>query len=78
MNQLETPDYAAPTVLNLLDSDATLILYRRTLDGGTRLTLNECEKRGRPFLALDAGEACLDDSVAKIVAFLGKNTVSKR
>jgi len=26
MNQLETPDYAARTVLNLLDSDAMLIL----------------------------------------------------
>lgn len=51
----ETPSeaYAQRTEWNVRDSDATLILYRGKLAGGTRLTAELAERYRRPVLALD-------------------------
>jgi hypothetical protein len=46
--------YAERTRRNVLDSDATLILYFGELEGGTALTAECCEKQGRPLLHIDA------------------------
>ena len=46
--------YADRTRRNVLDSDATLILYFGELEGGTALTAACCEKHGRPLLLIDA------------------------
>ncbi len=46
----ETPseDYGRRTAWNVRDSDATLILSRRALSGGTALTLEEAQRQGKP------------------------------
>jgi predicted Rossmann fold nucleotide-binding protein DprA/Smf involved in DNA uptake len=51
----ETASAAYPerTRRNLLESDATLILYRRKMRGGTALTARLARHHGRPCLALD-------------------------
>lgn len=46
--------YAERTRRNVVDSDATLILYFAELEGGTALTAACCEKLGRPLLRIDA------------------------
>ena len=51
----ETPSriYSQRTEWNVRDSDATLILCRGDMTGGTRLTANIADRYGRPLLALD-------------------------
>ena len=51
----ETPlaRYGQRTDWNVRDSDGTLILYRRRLDGGTRLTRVRARDRGRPCRLVD-------------------------
>ena len=44
--------YPARTEQNVIDSDATLILYRNTLSGGTALTQRLCRRIGKPFLSV--------------------------
>ena len=46
--------YADRTRRNVLDSDATLILYFGELEGGTALTAACCEQQGRPLLLINA------------------------
>lgn len=53
----ETPlrVYAQRTEWNVRDADATLILYRGALTGGTRLTAELAERMGKPLLVVDLG-----------------------
>ncbi len=58
--ETERADYRQRTRRNVEDSDATLILARGELRGGTRLTARIAEAVGRPLLSLD-----LDGPVAR-------------
>ena len=53
----ETPhrDPAERTEWNVRDSDATLILHRGRLDGGSGLTAQLARRQGRPLLVRDLG-----------------------
>jgi hypothetical protein len=53
LEETDSPDYPVRTERNVLDSDATLILYRGQLSGGTLLTYRLAEQHGRPCLAVD-------------------------
>ncbi|NNF57402.1 MAG: molybdenum cofactor carrier [Rhodothermaceae bacterium] len=53
LRETPTVDYAERTHLNVRDSDATLILARGPLVGGTALTREEAEALARPVLVLD-------------------------
>jgi hypothetical protein len=53
LRETESPDYAVRTENNVRDSDATLILYRDELAGGSKLTSRLAEKHRRPWLAVD-------------------------
>lgn len=52
-----TADYAERTELNVRDSDATLILHRGPLVGGTALTWQLAGQWKRPALCVDLGES---------------------
>jgi hypothetical protein len=56
LRETETPDYAERTTRNVEDSDATLILYRHRLTGGTAFTKLEAVRLGRPHLAVNLTE----------------------
>ncbi len=43
LTETDSPDYPARTKQNVIDSDATLILYERKLKGGTLLTQRLCK-----------------------------------
>ncbi len=55
----ETPsaDYAQRTEWNVRDTDATLVLHRGRLRGGTALTVALARRLGRPCLTVDLAEA---------------------
>lgn len=44
------------TIQNVVDSDATLIIYFASLEGGTEQTLLHCVRRRRPYKLIDAQE----------------------
>jgi hypothetical protein len=46
-------DYAARTEANVVDSDATLIVSRGALGGGTALTRDVARRLGKPCLVVD-------------------------
>lgn len=50
-----SPHYPDRTEQNVIDTDATLILYRDRISGGTALTKRICQRESRPFLAVDLG-----------------------
>ncbi len=51
--ETDSPDYTVRTERNVIDSDATLILCRGPLSGGTLLTLRFTEGHRRPCLVVD-------------------------
>lgn len=53
LEEIDSPDYPLRTERNVFDSDATLILRRGQLSGGTLLTLRFTEEHGRPCLVVD-------------------------
>lgn len=68
----DSPDYAARTEQNVVDSDATLVLAIGTPDGGTALTVRLATRHARPCLVVD-----LDDPppVAAVVTWLRAKAV---
>lgn len=57
LRETESPRYDVRTRQNVLDSDATLVLFRETLSGGTELTYRLALREGRPCLAVDLGSS---------------------
>jgi hypothetical protein len=64
LHELDSREYWVRTERNVLQSDATLILCRGRLSGGTELTLQMARQHGRPCLVVDldgtpdAAEVC--------------------
>ena len=52
LQETDSRDYPVRTEQNVIDSDATLILYEGRLKGGTQLTRRICVRLEKPFLAL--------------------------
>jgi len=46
--------YRERTIRNVVDSDATLIIYFDLLEGGTEQTMLHCVRRKRPYKLIDA------------------------
>ena len=53
LRETSSSDYPARTERNVRDSDATLILFRHRISGGTELTLRLAERYDRPLLVVD-------------------------
>jgi hypothetical protein len=70
LRETETRDYGERTTRNVEDSDATLILYRYRLTGGTAFTKMEAIRLGRPHLAVDLAEQSLGEAATKIREWL--------
>jgi len=72
----ETPgaDPAQRTAWNVRDADATLILHRGPLSGGTAATAAEARRLGRPLLALDPA---VDDACERIGAWLRRHLIGE-
>lgn len=53
LRESHSSEYPVRTEQNVLDSDATLILYRGRLSGGTELTRRLAQQHRRPYLVVD-------------------------
>jgi len=53
LTETGSPEYHLRTERNVRDSDATLVLYRGELKGGTALTRELAERHGKPCLVID-------------------------
>ena len=62
LSENDSRDYTVRTRQNVVDSDATLILYERRLRGGTLLTQKVAVSEGKPHLCVAMG----DDAVGAI------------
>lgn len=51
--ETDSDNYIQRTVMNVTDSDATLILYYDELSGGTLLTKEIAEKHKKPYLTVE-------------------------
>ena len=57
----DAASYPTRTRLNVRDSDATLLLYDRSMGQGTKLTLGMCRQMDKPCLVVELGEASVED-----------------
>lgn len=56
LQETESADYPVRTEQNVIDSDATLIIYEDKLKGGTLLTRKICRRLDKPHLCLRMNE----------------------
>ena len=72
LTETDSPEYRVRTERNVLEGDATLILHRGRLSGGTELTRQLAERHGRPCLAVDLENPPEPEAIRRwIVAFSG-------
>jgi hypothetical protein len=64
--EADSPDPAVRTSLNVRDSDATVIVSRGPLTGGSLRTQREAQRLGRPVLHLDLSALAFDDAAAQL------------
>lgn len=63
LTETDSPEYHVRTEQNVLDSDATLILCRGPLRGGTKLTRELAERYAKPCLVVDLDQPPEPDAV---------------
>ena len=68
LRETRSAKYHIRTRKNVVDSDATLILCRGPLSGGTELTARLAEHHGRPVLVVDLAGECDVDVVRRWLA----------
>lgn len=65
-----SPDYAARTERNVAASDATLVIHRGPLSGGTLLTTTVCRRLGKPCRTVDLERLSAAQAAAEVREFL--------
>ena len=70
--EMESKDYAKRTEQNVIDSDATLIIYQQKLQGGTLLTQKLAKRLAKPFFRIRT-DAKLD--VGRFLDWIEENSV---
>ena len=56
LSEMAEGGYLERTIRNVVDSDATLVLYFSELQGGTEQTVVHCMRRQKPYKLIDASE----------------------
>jgi hypothetical protein len=69
--------YRQRTLANVKDSDATVIFYRSSITGGTRLTLDTCINRRRPYKLIDSARVSVDSAAQAIDRFVDEYSVTR-
>lgn len=76
LREMTTFSYADRTEKNVLDSDATLIVSRGPLTGGSRLTLGLAMRNRKPCLHVDMAVTGMEEAENKVRSWLEENDVS--
>ena len=72
LDETESAEYPVRTECNVVDSDATLILFRQRVHGGTQLTERLAVKHAKPHLLVDLSSP---QSLPEIREWLIENNV---
>lgn len=72
LRETQSAEYAERTTGNVRDTDATLILNRGTLSGGTAFTHAEAVRLGRPVLAVDLDGRSISQQVSVVRKWLAQ------
>ena len=70
LTELENGGYRQRTLRNLTESDGTVVIYFEHAQGGTRLTLDSCDKYQIPCLAIDGAQLTVEQAAEQITAFI--------
>lgn len=73
LTETESSGYRQRTKRNIQDSDATLIIYQRSLEGGSQLTHKLTEKLHKPYFLLDVDAASYEAGLAQCRAWLARH-----
>ena len=76
VTKLEHGGYSERTLKNVLEADATLILCRGEIEGGTAHTHDCCQTHGKPLLVIDAAQSGSREAADAISAFIERETVA--
>ena len=69
LKELSGGDYIQRTQYNVMDSDATVVIYFDQLEGGTELTVEFCKQAPKPVLLIDANAEQFAAAVDKMLNF---------
>lgn len=76
LSELDHGSYRERTIQNVIDSDATLVVYFGHLEGGTEQTVLHCIRRQKPYKLIDAEEVSAAHAADLIIAFVTSHAVS--
>lgn len=76
MTEMSSGTYLDRTIQNVIDSDATVIIYFSTLHGGTEQTLLHCVQRGKGYTLIDGSEIEAKRAAELIARFVAEHDVS--
>lgn len=68
--------YRLRTIQNIVDSDATAVIYFGQLEGGTELTVLHCIRRHKPYKLVDAETLSAAEAAILVHDFLTVNQVA--
>jgi hypothetical protein len=77
VKELKGAGFKARMVQNVIDSDATLIVYFCDLEGGTQNTVFNCINRRKPCKLIDAAEITTARAAELAEAFVRKHSVQR-
>ena len=70
LEELTGGDYKDRTRSNVIDSDATVIIYHEKMAGGTFYSLDVARRQNKPYLILDMSELSVDEAAGRIPEFI--------
>ena len=75
LNETASSQYVERTQRNVIDSDATLIVYFDRLEGGSKKTESFCQQHNKPYLLLDMAQHDRTSAVTKLINFINENRI---
>ena len=75
LHELWSANYDDRTRKNIQESDATLIIYEKKLNGGTLLTYNYAKETGKPVFLFKISPFFIDEALGQLIHFLTINQV---
>ncbi len=76
LRETESENVEERTLLNVRDADATLIIARAPLGGGTALTKEYADKFGKPSLVLDPSELSPDNAARELTDWIAVTAIN--
>ena len=70
LSELASGGYRQRTIKNIESSDGTVIFCRQQPEGGSKLTLTQCQRLAKPHLVIDANTLTASEAAAKVRAFV--------